>query len=153
MSRIEGLRGSGLNGLFPLDYDTKEPALTSIPPWPSAGGRKNQKPYDQGLVKDALLNPDHYRVAPQDLNDTNLRSTQPGLTRAGVQHYMGEAYRTHGTLYSDVHNAGNQRPMVYHRDDGISLLLSGHHRAAAALLGDLPLNAIHVHGPWGAKRG
>jgi len=153
MSHIDELRGGGLDKLFPRDWDSKEPALMAITPWKMAGGRKNQKQYDQGLVKDALQNPDRYRVAPMDLDDPNLRSTQPSVTRAGVQHYMSDDYRTHGTLYAQQENVGNQKPMVYHRDDGQSLLLSGHHRATAALLGDLPLGAIHVHGPWGAIRG
>jgi hypothetical protein len=153
MSRTEDLRGAGLDKLFPRDYDSKQPALIGIPPWKVAGGRKKQGQYDKGLVKDALINPDKYQVAPINLDDPDLRSTQPGVTRAGVQHYMSAAYRTHGTLYADKDNAGNQKPMVYHRDDGQSLLLSGHHRAVAGLLGDRPVDAIHVHGPWGPKKG
>jgi hypothetical protein len=153
MSRTEELRGQGLDKLFPRDYDTKAPALTAITPWSMAGGRKNQGQYDKGLVKDALQNPDKYRVAPINLDDANLRSTQPSVTRAGVQHYMSDDYRTHGSLYAQKDNVGNQRPMIYHRDDGQSLLLSGHHRAVAGLLGDRPVDAIHVHGPWGPKKG
>ena len=153
MSRISELRGTGLDKLFPRDWDSKEPALTAGTPWGMAGGRRDRvSQYDRGLVKDALQNPDRYRVAPMDLDDPNLRSVQPGVTRMGVQHYMGDDYRTHGTLFADKENAGNQKPMVYHRDDGQSLILSGHHRAVAGLLGDQPVDAIHVHGPWGAER-
>jgi len=152
-ARTEALRGGGIDKLFPLDYDSKQPALRATSPWPMAGGRKGQQQYDQGLVRDALINPDRYEVAPLDVHDKGLKSTQPAVTRSGVQHYMSDEYRTKGTLYADTHNVANQRPMVYHRDDGQSLLLSGHHRAAASLLGDAPVDAIHVHGPWGAKRG
>jgi len=152
-SGTEALRGGGLDKLFPRDWDSNEPALMAVTPWKMAGGRKNQTQYDQGLVKDALQNPDRYRVAPMNLGDPNLRSTQHSVTRSGVQHYMSDDYRARGTLYADQGNAGNQKPMVYHRDDGQSLILSGHHRAAAGLLGDKPVDAIHVHGPWGALRG
>ena len=151
-SHIERLRGSGLDSLFPKDWDTKEPALIAMTPWNSAGGQKDKLPFDRGLVAAAITNPERHYVGPQDLGDIALRATQPSVTRAGVSHYMSDDYRLKGSLYSDHHQLGNQTPMIYHREDGISMLLSGHHRAVAALLGGHDLNAIHVHGPFGERQ-
>ena len=151
MSQIERLRGGGLDSLFPRDWDSKEPALLAMTPWKSAGGQKDKLPFDRGLVAAGITHPERHYVGPQDLGHLALRATQPSVTRAGVQHYMSDEYRTTGGLYRDAHQLGNQTPMVYHREDGVSLLLSGHHRATAALLADQPFNAIHVHGPFGQR--
>jgi GNAT superfamily N-acetyltransferase len=115
-------------------------------PFAPAGRSVKRQDYDKERVRDALLHPDKYPTQPVD--PRNLRSTQPMVTRAGVQHYM----RNPGSLYADQHNAGNARPMVYRREDGQDLLLSGHHRGVSSLLKAEPLHAVVVEGPWGGPR-
>jgi hypothetical protein len=111
--------------------------------------RKAKLHYDKALVHQAITDPDH----PVEKVDTrNLESTQPDVTRAGVEHYMGDDYARKGMLYSDHSQVGNQVPVVYHWDDGHQILLSGHHRATAAFLRGEPLEAKVVQGPWGPDR-
>lgn len=116
-------------------------------PWPRAGRRKAQRDYDPDVLRQAL-------EGPQDLTDVdprNLHSTQPNITRGGVDYYMGDEYEKTGTTFADQGNAGNRFPVVYERE-GVNVLLSGHHRATAALLQGRPLPARRVVGPWGPAR-
>jgi hypothetical protein len=82
-----------------------------------------------------------------DLDPRQLRPTQPSLTRAGVAFYMCDEYRRSGRTYADQFNRGNRYPVVLERT-GEYVLLSGHHRAAAALLDGRPLRTRLVTGPW-----
>lgn len=116
-------------------------------PFPLAGGRKRQKNFDEGRVRAVLEHPDQHEMT--DIDPRTLHATQPQVTRAGVQHYMSNP---HGPTYADQGNAGNDRPMVYARDDGRNLLLSGHHRASTALLRGEQFKAVVVRGPWGPER-
>lgn len=116
-------------------------------PWPRAGRRKHQRDYDQDLVRQAL-------EGPQELTDVDprhLHSTQPSITKGGVEYYMGDEYEQTGATFADQGNAGNRFPVVYERE-GVNMLLSGHHRASAALLKGRPLAARKVVGPWGPER-
>jgi hypothetical protein len=48
---------------------------------------------------------------------------------------------------------GNDVPRIYHRiDDDRHIILTGHHRAAAALVKGEPLHAMVIHGGWGKPR-
>lgn len=152
MSRAKQFYGAGIDRMFPRDWDSKEPALKAGAPWPPAGRSKQFKDYDEDKVREVLSNPERQHVAPQDPTDPSLRSTQPEVTRAGVQHYMSDEYRQKGALFADQTNPGNVTPVIYHRSDGQSLTLSGHHRGAAALLRGEQFNAIHVHGGYGPPR-
>lgn len=121
---------------------------TTPAPWPRAGRQKRRADFDQGRVDAALRNPVLSEVDPR-----NLHSTQPNITRQGVDYYMGTEYERTGSTFADQGQAGNRYPVVYSREDGQNLALSGHHRAAAALLRGENLRAIHVEGPWGPERG
>ena len=125
-------------------------APTAPTPWPNAGRSKSRRDYDPDVVKDAIANPEHHHL--QDIDPRDLRSTQPAITRGGVQHYLSDHYDRTGETFADHGNPGNRRPVVYRREDGQNLLLSGHHRATAALLQGRPLQAVVVHGPWGPDR-
>lgn len=84
----------------------------------------------------------------QDVDPRNLMATQGSVTRAGVEHYLGQQFHQKQELFADQHNLGNQHPTVYQRErDNGQLLLSGHHRATAALLRGQPLAARVIHGP------
>lgn len=118
----------------------------TVAPWPPAGRRKSQKDYEKSKVEAAVLNPDQYRAK---VDPRELHATQPSITRAGVAHYL--EHGTTGPLYADSHQAGNREPVVYDRE-GTKLLLSGHHRAASALLRGEQFDAVVVKGSWGEPR-
>lgn len=117
-------------------------------PWPRAGQLKRRASFDQGVVNEALTGPRELtRVDPRALH-----STQPGITRQGVDYYMGTEYEETGKTFADQGDPGNRYPVVYDREDGQSLILSGHHRGAAALLRGEEFDAIRTQGPWGPER-
>jgi hypothetical protein len=123
----------------------------TVTPWPRAGGRKDVQDYDPERVRAVLLKPDEHELV--DIDPRHLSATQPMITRAGVQHYMpGGGYEISGRTFADRDNPGNQYPMVYHRAGNDQLLLSGHHRAAAALLQGRQFKGFKVEGPWGPPR-
>jgi len=114
----------------------------TVSPWPSAGRTKaNPKGYDQALVDKALASPAEHMA---DVDPRNLHATQPWITHAGVSHYMGDEYRKTGRTFADQDQAGNRFPVVYTDEQGRNRLLSGHHRATAAVLKGEQLRAVHV---------
>lgn len=130
------IHGAGDAGMF------FKGAPKQIAPWPAAGRTKsNPRGYDPNLVQKALSNPaPHMR----DMDPRNLHATQPWVTQEGVSHYMGTEYQRTGKTFADQHVEGNRFPVVYTDDRGRNKLLSGHHRATAALLQGKQLRAIHV---------
>ena len=117
-------------------------------PWPRASRRKDVQDYDPQVVQSALRD-----TSPlSEVDPRFLHSTQPSITRGGVEYYMGDEYKQTGTTYAEQHNPGNRFPVVYERE-GVNMLLSGHHRASAALLRGEPLRARKVAGGWGPARG
>lgn len=140
MSRLEKAYGS--NDPKTLFGDAP---MTSAP-WPRAGRRKDKKDYDQEKVHHALLNPDQYPKQP--LDPRTLHATQPNITRQGVSHYLEDSS---GKTFADQGNIGNKTPMVYDRE-GTQMILSGHHRAATALLRGEQFDAVVVKGGWGPAR-
>lgn len=127
-------------------YGSKDTALlfgegqTTTTPWPRGGKSKSGPTYDRGAVDKAMQSP------PQldDYDPRKLHATQPSLSRQHVEYYMGDEYKNTGRTSADQGNVGNQFPTVYHSPNGQRLLLSGHHRAAAALLQGQPLRARGV---------
>lgn len=123
-----------------------------ITPWPTASRSKSRSPYDPDLVRNLL------EKAPDGMAEIDpriLKASQPHITSAGVAHYLTDEYEKTGRTFADRDNAGNVYPVVYeregeHRVDPI--ILSGHHRAAAALIKAQPLRALVVRGPWGPQR-
>lgn len=136
-------RGVRAHGSGQIDALFPDGAPTTTAPWLSYNRRRG---YDQSAVTAALSRP----PGTQDLQEYDprtLKSSQPGVTRAGVAYYMGSQYETTGTTYADQGNVGNRHPVVYEREDGSErILLSGHHRATAALLKGQPLRARRVRG-------
>lgn len=119
---------------------------TRVSPFPSPGRLKAVKDYDEQAVGDAIR---AGVTAPVD--PTTLHSNQSMITRAGVEHY----HSGREGLFADGHQLGNQHPVVYHRETPqgtTSILLSGTHRATAALIKGEPLNAIHARGGYGGPR-
>lgn len=122
---------------------------TAVTPWPKAGRRKDRDDYDKTLVRNELSGPPHL----EDVDPRILSATQGGLQRPALMHYMGLDHRQTSEPYADKGNAGNKYPFVYKREDGTNMILSGHHRATAALLKGEPLRARVVSGPWPTKSG
>lgn len=137
------LWGKGIEALFPKGSGPVTPA-----PWPRARRSKKLKDYDANAVSAARREGKLEEIDPRD-----LRSTQPSVTAPGVRHYMnGDA-----GLYSDADKSSNQYPIVYERTgpDGVveRMLLSGHHRATAALLkGEKLKGVIVARGGFGGPR-
>jgi hypothetical protein len=130
------------------------PGSQTQTPFPRAGQRKGQHSYDEEAVHKVLRNPPELR----DVDPRTLHSTQPAITRAGVKHYLSGEYEKSGTTFADQGNVGNRFPVVYRRsregtDQVDDILLSGHHRATAALIKGQPLRARVVEGGWGPARG
>jgi hypothetical protein len=103
-------------------------------PFPAGRRSKIEPKYDQDAVT-AELN----RPAPAsrlvDIDPRILSAGQPHVTRAGVEHYMGDKFEQTGETFADQHNVGNQFPFVVTKRGGTEhLIISGHHRATAALL-------------------
>lgn len=117
-----------------------------VVPFPQAGRNKVGMPYDPNVVHAAV-----HESPPQlvDVDPRTLSATQSMVTRGGVEHYASGEYDRTGETFADKEKAGNRYPVVYSRDDGTNLLLSGHHRATAALLQGRPLRAINPSGGYG----
>lgn len=113
-------------------------------PFPRASQNKYDPLYDRDAVHSAL------RRNPPELSDVDprtLRSTQRSVTKGGVDYYANNSrYSETGDTYADSNQSGNRFPVVY-RKPGESLILSGHHRATAALFKGEPLRAIVVDHP------
>lgn len=111
-------------------------------PWPGAPRSKKAPMYDRDAVSEMLSS------APQldEVDSRHLHATQPWVVRSGVQHYLTGEYEATGRTFQGGHDVGNAFPVVYTTRRGHNLILSGHHRAASALLRGQPLLARRVQG-------
>lgn len=123
---------------------------TTNAPWPSAGGLKSDMaPEYRAARSEAIAK---VLQAPPELVDVDPRTlskNQPSVTRAGVQHYLSNPqFHETGETFADQGNSGNRYPTVYRRArDQSNIILSGHHRAMAALMRGQALKARIVEGP------
>lgn len=123
---------------------------TTSTPWRSAGGLKSDfsEPYrsarQEAIRKVLQAPPELHEVDPRELN-----SSQPSVTRSGVKHYLSDdQWHLTGQTFADRNNVGNRYPTIYRRArDQNNIILSGHHRAVAALMRGRPLQARIVEGP------
>lgn len=113
-------------------------------PFPSGRRSKAEPKYDQAAVT-AELNREPRTV---DFDPRVLSAGQPHVTRAGVEHYMGGKFEQTGETFADQHNVGNQFPFVVSKRGGTEhLIISGHHRATAALLQGRKLTTRWIEQP------
>lgn len=135
MSRTAQFWGAGsVEKMFP------DGAPTTVSPFPQASPSRTHRTYDPRKVDEALANPEAHMVK---VDPRNLHGSQPGITRAGIAHYMENP----GTLFADAHQAGNQHPVVFH--DTVrnrEVLLAGTHRATTSLLKGEQFDAVRVSG-------
>lgn len=130
-----------LHGRKSLDAMFPGQTPTAIVPFPSASQRKGKRLYNQEAVTAELNLPGRTRTV--DIDPRILSGSQPGVTRAGVEYYTGGEYERSGRTFAEQHNVGNQFPFVVSKrrpvvhEGGPShehVIISGHHRASAALL-------------------
>lgn len=126
-------------------------APTTTVPWPSASRNKYRATIDHGVFWRAFADPDRSRLA--EVDPCALFANQPAITRAGVAYYLHDpAYHRTGTTYADMDKPINRLVLIYRRDDGQNIIVTGHHRSAAALLAGRPVLALPIDGPWGPPR-
>lgn len=128
-SHVRALHGTkDIERLFPGQIPK------TLTPWPGAGRRKGEPRYDQAAVAAELEGPTRL----VDIDPRILSAGQPHLVRGGVEHYLGDTYRQRGETFEAGHNVGNQFPFVVTKSHPTAghehVIISGHHRAAAALL-------------------
>ena len=111
--------------------------------WPGAGKKKDQSHINRALIREALSKPPQL----EDVDPRPLRATQPNIIREHVNYYMGKEYERTGRTAADPHNIGNKYPTIYVRPSGQWDILSGHHRATAALLKGEALRARVIRQP------
>ena len=99
-------------------------------PWPKAAKQKKGQTWNKDLIRETLSAP----PVLENVDPRALHATQPNIIRPHVRHYMGGEYEETGKTAADPDNVGNQYPVVYAHPSGRWDILSGHHRAAAALL-------------------
>ena len=84
------------------------------------------------------------RVPLQEIDPRGLMATQQFVTHGGMYHYLND---TTGSLYADQFQASNQFPAIFEdADTGERRILTGHHRATAALIQGNPVLARLVRG-------
>ena len=116
------------------------PSATTPAPWPRVAKTKQGLPIDRERVRQVLSQPPELH----DFDPRNLHSTQPSVLRAHAAFYMDSSYEDTGQTSADQDNVGNRFPVVYRDRRGRNIILSGHHRATAALLRGEPLRAREV---------
>ena len=97
-------------------------------------------------IKAAVIGGIRGDVHPESVDPRWLHMSQSSVTSSGVHYYMNSNWEDSGETYADQGQAGNRHPVVYqHEGMGRRIILSGHHRAAAALAAGRPLQALVVH--------
>lgn len=134
IERYTDLHGQGLDALF-----AEGSSPTAVIPFASA--RRGEALYDRAVVAEALARP----VRLSAFDPRTLHATQSGVTKPGVDYYMGDRYAATGRTYADQNAAGNRYPVIYRQPrTGELLILSGHHRATAALLDGGNVHGIYI---------
>lgn len=112
-------------------------------PWDRGPRFKKFPSYDAEAVTEMLKRP----PVLEEMDPRNLHASQPSVTQPGVNYYLeDENYWKTGETYADKNNVGNRYPVVYSDVRGRNIILSGHHRATAALLRGTPLVTRRVQG-------
>lgn len=137
------LHGAGRDGMKQIFGDGE----IGVPPFPNAlplKGFKGGKYYDQRAIEQFS------ELEPERVDPSSLSTFQANVTRGGVEHYLSDHYHQTGDTFADHGSASNRYPIVYegYNREGkrYRTILSGNHRATAALLEGKPLMARVVRG-------
>lgn len=144
-NRLWNTGEKGMSSLFDSESGT---APSTVVPFPKQARTSNRLAY---FNKEAINQGVSERYLAE-IDPRSLMSGQPSITRAGMEYYMGDEYEKTGRTYAD-HGAGNVHPVIYesthpHFGWPERTILSGHHRATAALLRGSPLLAVHIKAPY-----
>lgn len=134
---LERSIGKGIPGLF------RNESLTTPTPWPSAPRLKGEQVYNEALVQAELARPPKLESVDPRL----LYATQPGIAKTHVEYYLTDEYLKTGKTAADSGSVSNAFPLIYVNKKGQHLILTGHHRAAAALSRNEDLQARIVREP------
>lgn len=118
------------------------PRNTTPVPWPQA------HPHSIVRQLDPKVRGSWGSAPMEEVDPRSLHASQPSLTSTGLEHYFGA--KDFDQLHDTTRGASNLHPIVYHlerpRQEAMNVLLSGHHRAATALMRGNPLKALVVRG-------
>jgi hypothetical protein len=139
-ARLYGTGEAGIEKIFGA-------APTAPTPWQSVGKSK----------KYGLMHPDEREAVTSELrrqppslvevDPRALLASQPSVVQHHLRYYMGRTFDLTGQTSADQGNVGNRFPVILHRPSrNQNVILSGHHRATAALLKGMPLRALRVEG-------
>jgi hypothetical protein len=130
--RIQRLWGYGdIDQMFPGS------GFTTTTPWPRGDRVRHGQAYDHDAVSELVRHP----VELVDLDSRDLRCSQPSLVREHVAYYLTGRWEFSGRTSADQHAEHNRFPLIVNNHAGRSLILAGHHRTAAALIGGRPVRA------------
>lgn len=107
--------------------------------------------FKQELVNETVRGLMRGEAHPEEIDPVHLFKNQPNVTLGGVSHYVNHPdWWQRGETYADSGQAGNKVPIIYERTSPQHghrerYILSGHHRAAAALGLGIPLIGRIVH--------
>ena len=143
MRRHRDTFAKGVKSVFPDGASDVAPV-----PFQAAATVDGEDLIDQAVVDNYLSQP----VRLSNFDPRSLYATEPTVTRQGVEHYLEksggrprDSYAMTGALYGDADEAGNQHPVIYRNPQTEELVIvSGHHRAAAALVEGRNLSGIFV---------
>lgn len=110
--------------------------------------------YDPDVVREHLIAFKRGEIHPQLIEPRLLHGTQGGVTQRGMQYYMqeGNDYQRAGVPFADQDNVGNRVPVIYqHEGLGRRYVLTGHHRATAAILKGQPVRGLLIKGSHDVK--
>lgn len=142
--RTNSLWGTGDKGFEKLFTREDGVAPSTGVPFPKSPRSANRRAYfDHGAIEHHL-----HAGELDEIDPRTLMSSQPSITAAGVEHYLGPEYKTTGRTFADP-GGGNHFPTVYeasnpHSGQAERTILGGHHRATASLLEGAPLRGILV---------
>ncbi len=131
--------GRGIESIFQDD-------TVAATPFRAATRQDDQPLYDREAVARTLAAPVQLnRFDPRTLHD----ATQSEVSREGVEYYLSDSdtartYRATGRTFADQDDPGNRYPVIYEQPGGQLVILSGRHRAAAALVEGRAVEGILV---------
>jgi hypothetical protein len=105
-----------------------------LAPWPRGPRRKHEPAIDVGAVEELLARP----VELIDADPRELCASQRWVVRHHAGYYLTGEWERTGRTSADVFVELNQFPVVVDRH-GRLVIVSGHHRTAAALVEGRPL--------------
>jgi hypothetical protein len=139
--RPHRLHGKGVDAMFGGGPTSRPWSTNSIRP-----NRQGEGGQRKELIHAHIIGALKGFAHPEEIDTRWLHMSQDSVVGHIVRHYAeNPEYADTGVTYADQHQSGNRFPVVYQRSaQGDRTILSGHHRAAAALAQGKPLRAVVV---------